>query len=197
MTQKTIQSVFSNLLILFFFKYYKFAADNITSLFDMLGIRMSLPDLDVLLPVGISFYIFQALGYSIDVYRGTIKPERNFVTYALFVSFFPQLVAGPIERSTNLLKQFYEGHKFEWKMALQGINMMAWGFFLKLVLAERCAIYADSVFNNISHHNGGSFLLGAFIFSFQIYGDFSGYSDMAIGMGRCMGFHFNENFNHP
>lgn len=187
----------SNLVILFFFKYYQFAADNITALMSCAGMKMNCPHFDVLLPVGISFYTFQAIGYTIDVYKGKVLPERDFFTYALFVSFFPQLVAGPIERSTNLLKQFYEKHPFRCVMALQGLGLMVWGYFLKLVLAERCAIYVDAIFNNIAHHNGASFLLASFFFSFQIYGDFAGYTFIAIGCARIMGFRLVNNFMRP
>lgn len=186
-----------NLAILFFFKYYQFAADNITALMDLLGIRVSIPDIDVLLPVGISFYIFQALGYSIDVYRGDIKPEKNFFYYALFVSFFPQLVAGPIERSFNLLKQFKIKHIFNASNAISGINLMLWGYFLKLVVADRCSIYVDSVYNNIDIQNGGSCLLASILFCFQLYGDFAGYSYIAIGCSRVMGFKLMDNFRRP
>ena len=125
-----IFSLILNLSILFFFKYFNFAAENIMALMGVLGVRIQIPEFKVLLPVGISFYIFQALGYTIDVYRGEIKPEKNFFTYALFVSFFPQLVAGPIERSTNLLVQFYEKHKFDAEKAISGINLLLWGYFL-------------------------------------------------------------------
>ena len=173
-----------NLLILFFFKYFNFAAENLVSMMSCLGIKMHVPEFKVLLPVGISFYIFQALGYMIDVHRGDIKPEKNFFTYALFVSFFPQLVAGPIERSTNLLVQFYEKHKIDAENAISGINMMLWGYFLKLVVADRCAIYVDAVYNNMGSHNGSSILLASILFCFQLYGDFAGYSYIAIGILR-------------
>lgn len=186
-----------NLAILFFFKYYQFAADNITALMNVIGVKIAIPEMNVLLPVGISFYIFQALGYSIDVYRGDIKPERNFFNYALFVSFFPQLVAGPIERSFNLLKQFTVKHVFNASQAISGINLMLWGYFLKLVVADRCAIYVDSIFNNIEYHNGGSCLLASILFCFQLYGDFAGYSYIAIGCSRVMGFKLMDNFRRP
>lgn len=186
-----------NLLILFFFKYFNFAAENVVVLMSYFGVRMHVPEFKVLLPVGISFYIFQALGYMIDVHRGDIKPEKNFFTYALFVSFFPQLVAGPIERSTNLLQQFYEKHKFEAENAISGINLMLWGYFLKLVVADRCAIYVDTIYNNIDRHNGCSILLASFLFCFQLYGDFAGYSYIAIGCSRAMGFKLMDNFRRP
>lgn len=190
-------SLVLNLGILFFFKYYNFAADSISALLSQLGVDMNVPNLDVLLPVGISFYIFQALGYSIDVYRGNTPVERNFFTYALFVSFFPQLVAGPIERSTNLLPQFKHKHAFSYDNVMTGIRFMVWGYFIKLVLADRCAMYVDAVFNNVQHHNGGSFLLASLFFPFQIYGDFAGYSMIAIGAAKIMGFQLMENFRRP
>ena len=186
-----------NLLILFFFKYFNFAAENLVTVMSFLGVRMYVPEFKVLLPVGISFYIFQALGYMIDVHRGDIKPEKNFFTYALFVSFFPQLVAGPIERSTNLLVQFYEKHKFDEEKAISGINLMLWGYFLKLVIADRCAIYVDAVYNNMGNHNGSSILLASILFCFQLYGDFAGYSYIAIGCSRVLGFHLMDNFRRP
>lgn len=186
-----------NLLILFFFKYFNFAAENVVEVMSWMGVRMHVPEFKVLLPVGISFYIFQALGYMIDVYRGDVKIEKNFFTYALFVSFFPQLVAGPIERSTNLLQQFYEKHKFEAENAISGINLMLWGYFLKLVVADRCAIYVDAIYNNMGHHNGSSILLASCLFAFQLYGDFAGYSYIAIGSSRVMGFKLMDNFRRP
>lgn len=186
-----------NLLILFFFKYFSFAAENVCEIMSWAGISMRVPEFQVLLPVGVSFYVFQALGYMIDVYRGDVKPEKNFFTYALFVSFFPQLVAGPIERSTSLLAQFYEKHKFEVEKAISGINLMLWGYFLKLVVADRCAIYVDAVYNNMEYHNGSSILLASVLYCFQVYGDFAGYSYIAIGCSRVMGFNLMDNFRRP
>lgn len=190
-------SLILNLGILFLFKYYNFAADNITTLMTKAGLELAMPHFTLLLPVGISFYIFQALGYSIDVYRGNTPAEHNFFTYALFVSFFPQLVAGPIERSTNLLPQFKKLHKFSYDNFITGIKWMVWGYFLKLVLADRCGIYVDAIFNNLEHHNGGSYLLASLLFPFQIYGDFAGYSLTAIGAAKVMGFNLMENFRRP
>lgn len=186
-----------NLLILFFFKYFNFAAENVVAVMSYFGVKMHVPEFKVLLPVGISFYIFQALGYMIDVHRGDIKPEKNFFTYALFVSFFPQLVAGPIERSTNLLVQFYEKHKFDVEQAISGVNLMLWGYFLKLVVADRCAIYVDAIYNNMNNHNGSSILIASFLFCFQLYGDFAGYSYIAIGCSRILGFKLMDNFRRP
>lgn len=149
------------------------------------------------MPVGISFYIFQALGYTIDVFRGTTKAERHFPTYALFVSFFPQLVAGPIERSGNLLPQFKEIHRFNYENVMSGVRLMVWGYFLKLALADRCGIYVDAIYNNVNVHNGGSYLIASLLFPFQIYGDFAGYSLIAIGVARVLGFRLMENFHRP
>jgi D-alanyl-lipoteichoic acid acyltransferase DltB (MBOAT superfamily) len=192
-----IACIVLNLAILFFFKYYHFAAENITALMQLFGVQLHIPEMNVLLPVGISFYIFQALGYSIDVYRGDVEPEKNFFNYALFVSFFPQLVAGPIERSTNLLQQFKTKHQFDGDQAISGVNLMLWGYFLKLVVADRCAIYVDSVYNNMEYQNGGSCLLASILFCFQLYGDFAGYSYIAIGCSRVMGFKLMDNFRRP
>lgn len=162
-----VTSLILNVGILFLYKYYNFAAENLSALLHSCGWAVDFPKFGMLLPVGISFYTFQALGYSIDVYRKVTPVERNFFTYALFVSFFPQLVAGPIERSTNLLPQFKEKHAFCYEDAMAGFRFMLWGFFLKLVLADRCGLYVDAVFNNVAHHNGGSFLLASFSFRFR------------------------------
>lgn len=190
-------SIGINLSILFFYKYYAFAAENVTAFMDVLGVAIHVPEFKVLLPVGISFYIFQALGYSIDVARGDIKVERNFFTYALFVSFFPQLVAGPIERSTNLLRQFYTKHAFDGHKAIEGIQLMLWGFFLKLVIADRCAMYVNKVYDDLDSYNGGSVLLASILFCFNLYGDFAGYSYIAQGCAKVMGFKLMDNFRRP
>lgn len=192
-----VTSIVLNLSILFLFKYYNFIASNIDVLLHASGLGMKVPKFSLLLPVGISFYTFQALGYSIDVYRGTTKVERDFFTYALFVSFFPQLVAGPIERSNNLLPQFREEHQFDYERVMEGLRLMLWGYFMKLVLAERCGIYVDYVFDNLPNHNGGSFLLASLLFPFQIYGDFAGYSLIAIGVAKVLGFRLMINFRRP
>ena len=192
-----VLSIVLNLMILFFFKYFNWAADNVSQLMAFAGIHMKVPEFNVLLPVGISFYIFQALGYSIDVYRGDVKTEKNFFVYALFVSFFPQLVAGPIERSTNLLQQFYIKHKFNADRAISGIQLMLWGFFLKLVVADNFALYVNDVYNNLGVQSGNNILLASFLFCFQLYGDFAGYSFIAIGAARVMGFKLMDNFMRP
>lgn len=186
-----------NLLILFAFKYYNFAIDTITYIVATSGLRINIPHSNLLLPVGISFYTFQCIGYIIDVYRKEIKPERNFVTYALFVSFFPQLVAGPIERAKKLLPQFRTKHTFSGEEYIDGLKMMIWGFFMKLCIAGNVGPYVDAVFNNVPNHTGSSFLLASLFFSFQIFCDFGGYSLIAIGSAKCLGFNLMQNFNHP
>ncbi len=192
-----VSSLIINLSILFLFKYFNFLASNIEAVLQASGLAMNIPRFGLLLPVGISFYTFQALGYSIDVYKGTVKVEKDFFTYALFVSFFPQLVAGPIERSKNLLPQFKQQHRFDYDAVMAGVKLMVWGFFMKLVLADRCGLYVDSIFNNVDKHNGGSYLVASLLFPFQIYGDFAGYSLIAIGVARVLGFRLMENFHRP
>ncbi len=191
-------SIIANLSILFFFKYFNWAADNVASLMDLAGISIHIPEFKVLLPVGISFYIFQALGYSIDVYYKSVKVEKNFFTYALFVSFFPQLVAGPIERSTNLLQQFHVKHLFNSEQAIKGVTLMLWGYFLKLVIADNLAVLVDSVYNHLdAQTSGGSALVASIFFCFQLYGDFAGYSFIAIGSAAVMGYKLMDNFRRP
>ena len=186
-----------NLGILFVFKYFNFINGAVFGMLDAMGLQWRVPGLDLLLPVGISFYTFQAVGYSVDVYRGTVKAERNFFTYALFVSFFPQLVAGPIERAASLLPQFHEEHRFDYDNAVGGLKQMLWGFFMKLCVADILAEYVDAVFNNVGQHNGTSLLIASVLFAFQIYCDFGGYSNIAIGAARVMGFRLMENFRCP
>lgn len=192
-----VASLVLNLAILFLFKYYNFLASNMEAALQYCGLAIPFPVSKLLLPVGISFYTFQALGYTIDVYRGTTRVERDFWTYALFVSFFPQLVAGPIERSNNLLPQFKCSRTFDYESAMRGVRMMVWGYFLKLVLADRCGTYVDAVFNSLDMHNGGSYLIASLLFPFQIYGDFAGYSLIAIGAARILGFKLMDNFRRP
>lgn len=187
----------ANLLILFVFKYWNFAARTLGSLLGIAGVHVSVPELNLLLPVGISFYTFQALGYAIDVYRGTIKAEKNFIQYALFVSFFPQLVAGPIERAGNLLKQLRQEHHFEFEQFREGALIMIWGYFLKLVLADRIAIVVNTVYGDCDTYGGWYLILATVLFAFQIYCDFGGYSAIAIGAAEIMGFRLMENFNAP
>ena len=186
-----------NLSQLFIFKYAGFVTDTTNSLLHFFHIKMHIPGLHLLLPVGISFYTFQAIGYTIDIYRGNIKAERNFWTYALFVSFFPQLVAGPIERAKNLLPQFHKTRYFQTDHFLEGFKMMLWGYFMKLCIADRVAGYVNAVYFYYSYHNGSSLLFGTFLFAFQIFCDFCGYSLIAVGTAKCMGFNLMQNFNRP
>lgn len=186
-----------NLGILFFFKYYGFAADSVEKLFSLGNISLELPAFDVLLPVGISFYTFQAIGYLVDVWRGETRAEKNFLHYALFLSFFPQLVAGPIERSGNLLHQIREPHKFDSGRVKDGLLLMGWGFFQKLVIADRIAILVDGVYGDYTGYSGLQIALATALFAFQIYCDFAGYSDIAIGAARVMGFNLMKNFRSP
>ena len=186
-----------NLGILFLFKYYVFAAASVEKAFGLFHISLRMPAFDVLLPVGISFYTFQALGYVLDVWRGEIPAERNFLRYALFVSFFPQLVAGPIERSKNLMSQIYERHVFDPERVKDGLLLMGWGFFQKLVIADRIAILVTDVYDNYTEYSGLQILLATVLFAFQIYCDFGGYSDIAVGAARVMGFTLTKNFKSP
>ncbi|MDE6270077.1 MAG: MBOAT family protein [Muribaculaceae bacterium] len=186
-----------NLAILFVYKYLAFAGDAVRGLLQLAGLSMPVPHFELLLPVGISFYTFQAVGYIIDVYRGDVKAERSFLTYALFVSFFPQLVAGPIERARNLLPQFHDRHVFSGDNMIAGLKMMLWGYFMKLCIADSVAPYVDAVFNNIGIHNGTSVWLASFFFTFQIFCDFGGYSLIAIGTAKCLNFDLMQNFRQP
>ena len=184
-----------NLLILCTFKYYDFFAQSFADLF--LGGKADRLLLHLVLPVGISFYTFQALSYSIDVYRGSIRPTRDVVAFTAYVSFFPQLVAGPIERATSLLPQFEGGRRFDYRMCADGLRQMLWGFFKKMVVADSCALYVDPIFAHPDWFNSSSLLLAAVLFSIQIYGDFSGYSDIAIGCAKLFGINLRRNFNVP
>ena len=190
-------SFFLNLFILFFFKYFNFVSGNISNLLSFVGVSVQQPRFDVVLPVGISFYTFQALSYTIDVYRGDIPPERNLLKYALFVSFFPQLVAGPIERSKNLLYQISEVHHFQWQRVKSGLLLMAFGYFQKVVIADRLAILVNQIYNHYPFYEGFEIALATACFAFQIYCDFASYSNIAIGAARIMGFRLMENFNTP
>lgn len=185
-----------NLTILFLFKYFDFAIDSINGVLGALHLSLLNPKFDVVLPVGISFYTFQALGYTMDVYRG-FPAERSLGKYALFVSFFPQLVAGPIERTGNLLPQFSETHTFDFERMKSGLILMGWGFFMKLVVADRAALLVNEIFNNYTGYRGVQLLLGGFVFWFQVYCDFGGYSNIAIGAAEVMGFRLTKNFNAP
>jgi alginate O-acetyltransferase complex protein AlgI len=190
-------SIVINLGLLGFFKYYNFFLDNFVTAFTVMGMPIQIGMLNVLLPVGISFYTFQTLSYSIDVYRRQLEPARDPVAFAAYVSFFPQLVAGPIERATNLLPQFQRPRTFDHAKAVDGLRQMLWGMFKKVVIADNCAEYANLIFNNSADYSGATLALGAVLFAFQIYGDFSGYSDIAIGCSRLFGFDLMRNFAFP
>ena len=192
-----VASLVSNVGVLAFFKYYNFLNDNLTALLYGAGFTNPIPYLSILLPIGLSFHTFQAMSYTIEVYREKQKAEHNFGIYALYVMFYPQLVAGPIERPQNLLHQFYEEHFFDYVRVTDGLKLMAWGLFKKMVIADRLAIVSDAVYNNPHAYSGPGFLVATLAFSFQIYCDFSGYSDMAIGAARVMGFKLMKNFDRP
>lgn len=186
-----------NLGILFYFKYINFALNTLGKLLGLLRISMKMPAFDILLPVGISFYTFQALSYTMDVYRGEIYAEKNFLKYALFVSFFPQLVAGPIERSKNLIKQLSVPGKFDFDNFREGILLMIWGYFLKIVLADRIALYVDTVYKDHVTYGGWYLIVATVLFAVQIYCDFGGYSVIAMGAARVLGIKLMENFDAP
>lgn len=186
-----------NLSILFFFKYFNFTMETLNTALNALNIELPLPQISVLLPVGISFYIFQALSYTMDIYRGDVEAEHNFLKYALFVSFFPQLVAGPIERSKNLLRQINKTHSFKFENMRDGLLLMLWGYFLKLVIADRAAILVDTVYGNVEQYSGVYALIATMLFAIQIYCDFAGYSTIAVGAAKILDFELMENFNCP
>ncbi len=190
-------SLISNLGILFGFKYFNFVNTNVQALFDNFNVFYGVPAFDVLLPVGISFYTFQTLSYTIDVYNGKTPVQNHLGIFAVYVSFFPQLVAGPIERSNHLLPQFFVEHKFSYDRVKFGLQQMLWGFFKKVVIADRLAIVVDGVYNNLDNYSGFSLVIATIFFTFQIYCDFSGYSDIAIGSARVMGFELMDNFKRP
>lgn len=190
-------SISINFGFLGFFKYYNFFAVSFAEAVSNLGIQVSPWTLKVILPVGISFYTFHGLSYVIDIYKERIKPERNFVDYSVFVSFFPLLVAGPIERATHLLPQIQKKRTFNYDVAADGLRQILWGLFKKIVIADNCAKYANIIFDNPSEHSGSTLVLGAVLFSFQIYGDFSGYSDIALGTARLFGIDLLKNFAFP
>lgn len=190
-------SILVNLGFLGFFKYFNFFLENFKTAFTLFGSEIGTSSLNIILPIGISFYTFQTLSYTIDVYKKKLEPTKDFISFAAFVSFFPQLVAGPIERATNLLPQFYAKRKFEYHNAVDGLRQILWGLFKKIVIADNCAEYANLIFNNSDQHSGSTLVLGALFFTFQIYGDFSGYSDIAIGTSRLFGFNLKRNFAFP
>ena len=186
-----------NLGLLGYFKYSNFFIESWVDAWATAGVTMHVSSLKVILPVGISFYTFQTLSYSIDIYRGQIKPTRNFINFAAFVSFFPQLVAGPIERASRLLPQIEKPRVFTYEQGVSGLRLILWGMFKKVVVADTCAIYANDIFANYTDYSGPTLMLGAVYFAFQIYGDFSGYSDIAIGTARLFGIKLMTNFKMP
>lgn len=195
-----IVAIVSNMALLVFFKYFYFLHDTIATVCSVFGVKMGTPSLEIVLPVGISFYTFQALGYTIDVYRGTVKAERNFIRYALFVSFFPQLVAGPIERSKNLLWQI-EKMKYQrmWSFdkITRGLLLMLWGFFMKMVIADRAAVLVNQVFDMYYLFGGVALLIASVLFAVQIYCDFASYSTIAMGAAKILGIELMVNFEAP
>jgi D-alanyl-lipoteichoic acid acyltransferase DltB (MBOAT superfamily) len=192
-----VVSLVSNLGFLFFFKYFNFFNTNLARVAAFFDWNYPIGSLGIILPIGLSFHTFQAMSYTIEVYRGHERAERHFGIYALYVMFYPQLVAGPIERPQNLIHQFREPHDFDDRRVIDGLKLMFWGLFKKVVIADRLAVAVDSVYNNPAGHHGLAFLLATVFFAFQIYCDFSGYSDIAIGSARVMGFTLMENFRRP
>jgi alginate O-acetyltransferase complex protein AlgI len=192
-----LTSIFVNIGFLGFFKYFNFFSESFVQAFTLLGQPFEASRLNIILPVGISFYTFQTLSYSIDVYRRKMTPTKDIIAFFSFVSFFPQLVAGPIERATNLLPQFYKKRNFDYLNAVNGLKQILWGLFKKVVIADNCAIIVNDIFANYASYSGSTLVLGAIFFAFQIYGDFSGYSDIAIGTARLFGFNLMQNFAFP
>ena len=190
-------SLFFNLGVLFVFKYFNFFIETFTEVFLLFGKPISYSSLQLILPVGISFYTFQTLSYTIDVYRGRMQPTNDVVSFFAFVSFFPQLVAGPIERASNLLPQFQKNRTFNYNKSVDGLQLILGGLFKKMVIADNCALIVNNVFENYTDFSGSTLFCGAIFFGFQIYGDFSGYSDIAIGSARLLGFDLMKNFNFP
>lgn len=190
-------SLLVNLGFLGFFKYYNFFLDNFESAFSFFGQEINSNSLDIILPVGISFYTFQTLSYTIDVYKQRLEPTKDFISFAAYVSFFPQLVAGPIERASNLLPQFKANREFNYDKGVDGMRLILWGLFKKVVIADNCAVAVNEIFANYGTASGMELILGAVFFAFQIYGDFSGYSDIAIGTAKLFGFDLMINFRTP
>jgi D-alanyl-lipoteichoic acid acyltransferase DltB (MBOAT superfamily) len=192
-----ILSIAANVGVLAVFKYYNFIAINLNGVLDALHSNDTIPLLKILLPIGLSFHTFQAMSYTIEIYRGHQQPERHFGIYALYVMFYPQLVAGPIERPQNMIHQFHEVKKFDYENMRSGLIQIAWGLFKKMVIADRLALFVNQVYGNPSGYTGLPLIIATFFFAFQIYCDFSGYSDIALGTARCMGFTLMTNFNKP
>ena len=190
-------SLAGNLGMLGFFKYYNFFVSSWIEAWSSVGITMEASTLNIILPVGISFYTFQTLSYTIDVYRKEMQPTKSFIDFAAFVTFFPQLVAGPIERASHLLPQFYKNRTFDYQNAVDGVKLIIWGMFKKVVVADNCAFFVNKIFENPEAYSSGELFVGMVFFAFQIYGDFSGYSDMAIGISKLFGFDLMVNFKFP
>jgi len=190
-------SVFINLGLLGFFKYYNFFVDNFVSAFSLFGKQIEAHTLSIILPVGISFYTFQTMSYTFDVYYKKLEPTRDFIAFSAFVSFFPQLLSGPIGRATHLLPQFQSRRYFDYQIAVNGMRQILWGLFKKIVVADNCGEYVNEIFNNSSEYSGSTLTLGAILYSIQIYADFSGYSDVAIGTSKLFGFNLKPNFAYP
>jgi len=190
-------SLIFNFALLGFFKYYNFFIDSWVDAWQLFGITMHTSTLNIILPVGISFYTFQTLSYTIDIYRKKLTPTHNFIEFAAYVAFFPQLVAGPIERAAQLLPQFKTKKFFNYKLAKEGVQLIVWGLFQKMVIADSCATYANAIFANHQNLNSLTLTMGAVYFAFQIYGDFAGYSNIAIGTAKLFGFQLMRNFNYP
>lgn len=190
-------SIIVNLGFLGIFKYYNFFTESFASAMSSIGWQVNPLMIKVILPVGISFYTFHGLSYVIDIYKDRIKAEQSFVDYAVFVSFFPLLVAGPIERATHLLPQIKKQRIFDYKKSVDGLRQILWGLFKKIVIADNCAEFANQIFNNSTEMSGSTLFLGAIFFTFQIYGDFSGYSDIALGTARLFGIELLRNFSYP
>lgn len=192
-----IASILSTCAILFVFKYFNFLSGSFNKLAAFLHWNYSTQLLSLALPIGLSFHTFQSLSYVIEVYRGNFKAERHFGIYALYVMFFPQLVAGPIERPQHLLPQFFKKHTFDYDRVTSGLKLIAWGLFKKIVIADRLALIVNVVYNNPTHHSGAVLVIATYFFAYQIYCDFSGYSDIAVGSARVLGFDLMQNFRHP
>lgn len=193
----TASNIVLNLAILCVYKYYNFFVESFVEIMQLVGLNVTPPLLHLVLPVGISFYTFQALSYTIDVYKNKIQPTHDIVAFFAFISFFPQLVAGPIERATNLLPQFLKPRHFDYGQAVDGMRQILWGFFKKVVVADNCAVLVNTIFDNYQNQDGMTLLFGGLFFTFQIYGDFSGYSDIAIGTARLFGINLMRNFAFP
>lgn len=192
-----IMSIVSLVLVLFVFKYFNFVNHSFATIYKTFSAEYPVADIGLILPIGLSFHTFQSLSYVIEVYKGRQKAERNFGIYSLYVMFYPQLVAGPIERPQNLLHQFYEKHNIDYKRITNGLKLMAWGMFKKVVIADRLAVFVNQVYDNPQNYRGISLIIATVFFAFQIYCDFSGYSDIAIGAAKVMGFKLMKNFDRP